>query len=156
MLVYGTETKAYWLFDLERENLAEMYCFNEVMSGIDDDSQPQKSESRTKVNQLDCLSEDEVIEEQFPQLEESNIPLKKSTRQRDFYGDRVTLTEAGRDPTSFKNALDNEGKDQWIDAMDKEIESLKTHAVWDLVELPIGSKTVGSKWIFKTKKRCSW
>ena len=36
--------------------------------------------------------------------------------------------------------------------MDKEIESLKTHEVWDLVELPIGSKTVHSKWVFTIKK----
>ena len=61
-----------------------------MRSGIDDDSQPQKSESRTKVVQLDCLSEDEVTEEQFPQVEESNLPLRRSTRQRkapDFYGE---------------------------------------------------------------------
>ena len=36
--------------------------------------------------------------------------------------------------------------------MDEEIESLKSHEVWDLVEPPTGSKTVGSKWVFKTKR----
>ena len=129
--------------------------FTELRSGIDDDNLLQKSESRTNVIQLDCLSEDEVIEEQFPQIEESNLPLRRYTWQRKaphFYGDRVTIAEAGKDPTSFKTALDNEDKDQWIDAMDKEIEYLKAHKVWDLVELPIGSKTVGSKWVFKIKK----
>ena len=49
-----------------------------------------KSESRTKVVQLNCLSEDEVTEEQFPQVEEFNLPLRRSTRQRKaphFYGE---------------------------------------------------------------------
>ena len=82
MLGYHTETKAYRLLIWKGRKylLAEMYIvFNELSSEIDDDSQPQKSESRTKVIQLDILSEDEVIEEQFPQKEESNVPLKRST-----------------------------------------------------------------------------
>jgi len=44
------------------------------------------------------LSEDEELEEQVPQIEETNLPLRssRSTRQReapDFYGDRVTIVE---------------------------------------------------------------
>ena len=42
-------------------------------------------------------------------------------------------------------------KEEWMNAMDNEIKSLKKHNVWELVELPEGRKTVGCKWIYKLK-----
>ena len=36
--------------------------------------------------------------------------------------------------------------------MEKEMESLRTYDVWDLVELPRDRKAVGSKWVYKLKK----
>ena len=48
--------------------------------------------------------------------------------------------------------MDREDKPQWINAMDKEMDSLSANEVWDLIELPKGRKTVGSKWVFRTKK----
>ena len=35
--------------------------------------------------------------------------------------------------------------------MEEELKSMKDNEVWDLVELPKGIKTIGCKWIFKTK-----
>ncbi|KAL1223876.1 Retrovirus-related Pol polyprotein from transposon TNT 1-94 [Cardamine amara subsp. amara] len=45
---------------------------------------------------------------------------------------------------------DNSGK--WSSAAEEEISSMDVNKVWVLVELPDGFKTVGCKWIFKTKK----
>ena len=50
------------------------------------------------------------------------------------------------------NVLDSENKDQWVNAMNDEIESLKAHGVWELVEPLKDSKIVGSKWVFKAKR----
>ena len=61
-------------------------------------------------------------------------------------------SETSSDPTSFKNALDREDKSQWVNAMNKEMDSLSVNEVWNLVGLPKGRKIVGSKWVFKTKK----
>nr|CAN74165.1 hypothetical protein VITISV_026445 [Vitis vinifera] len=36
--------------------------------------------------------------------------------------------------------------------MKDEMSSVKCNDVWDLVELPNGAKTIGCKWVFKTKK----
>ena len=36
--------------------------------------------------------------------------------------------------------------------MKEEIKSMDDNKVWDLVELPEDSKTIGSKWVFKTKR----
>nr|CAN72518.1 hypothetical protein VITISV_022708 [Vitis vinifera] len=35
--------------------------------------------------------------------------------------------------------------------MEEELKSMKDNEVWDLVKLPKGDKTIGCKWIFKTK-----
>ncbi|KAL6342637.1 hypothetical protein AAG906_012501 [Vitis piasezkii] len=40
----------------------------------------------------------------------------------------------------------------WYNAMKDEMSSMKCNDVWDLVELPNGAKTIGCKWVFKTKK----
>ena len=101
------------------------------------------------------MNEDEIEEHQPLQVEEPNLPLRHSTQQRrlpDFYGERVTIVEKSSDPVSFKEALDREDKPQWINAMDKEMDSLSANKVWDLIELPKGRKAVGSKWVFRTKK----
>ncbi|GJV89402.1 retrotransposon protein, putative, ty1-copia subclass [Tanacetum coccineum] len=38
-----------------------------------------------------------------------------------------------------------------LNAMNVEMQSMKDNEVWDLVELPPNSKTIGSKWLFKKK-----
>ena len=52
---------------------------------------------------------------------------------------------------SAKEALTGEDDVKWRNAMQKEIESLHSNDVWDLVELPSGRTAVGSKWVFKHK-----
>ena len=64
---------------------------------------------------------------------------------RFLWRESITIVEKSSDPVSFKEALDREDKPQWINAMDKEMDSLSANEVWDLIELPKGRKTVGSK-----------
>ena len=35
--------------------------------------------------------------------------------------------------------------------MDQEIEAIERNDTWELVELPKGKKTIGVKWVYKTK-----
>ena len=48
-------------------------------------------------------------------------------------------------------ALQSSEKGQWQEAMRKEMESIQSNEVWDLVELLANRKPVGSKWVFKRK-----
>lgn len=52
------------------------------------------------------------------------------------------------DPICFDEAAK---EDVWIDAMDEEIDSIKRNETWDLVDLPEGKKSIGVKWVYKTK-----
>lgn len=52
------------------------------------------------------------------------------------------------DPTTF----DVDVKEQkWKKAMDEEIVAIEKNNTWELAELPKGQKTIGFKWVYKTK-----
>ena len=40
---------------------------------------------------------------------------------------------------------------KWQEAMEVETNSMNTNDVWDLEIIPKGAKTVGCKWVYKTK-----
>ncbi|MCO5603161.1 hypothetical protein L7F22_057308 [Adiantum nelumboides] len=42
---------------------------------------------------------------------------------------------------------------QWKDAMQQEIDSIHKNHTWDLVDLPTGKKPIGTKWVFKVKRK---
>ena len=63
--------------------------------------------------------------------------------------DIVTVED---DPINFRQALESSKSQEWIDAMNEEIKSMKDNDVWYLVPLPEGVKPIGCKWIFKTKR----
>ena len=50
----------------------------------------------------------------------------------------------------MEEALSSSEQSKWMNAMQKELNSLHTNDVWDLVEIPKDRK-VGSKWVFKLK-----
>jgi hypothetical protein len=55
---------------------------------------------------------------------------------------------AAADPIRFKDTVQNE---KWRTAMDVEMEAIKQNGTWELMELPVGGKKVGVKWVYKTK-----
>jgi transposase InsO family protein len=90
-----------------------------------------------------------------------DAPLRRSTRIRrsaipsDYI---VYLQEqdynigAENDPETFSQAMSCQESNLWYNAMKDELNSMSSNGVWDLVELPIGAKPIGCKWVFKTKK----
>src|SRR6185312_5535227 len=51
----------------------------------------------------------------------------------------------------MKSAMKSANSSKWFAAMEDEIRSMNTNKVWDLEEIPKGAKTVGYKWVYKTK-----
>ena len=76
----------------------------------------------------------------------------RSTRERhppDYYQESAAIaSNISREPANVKDVLVSPDKAQWLNAMEKEMESLKVNNVWDLVELPNNRTVVGSKWVF--------
>jgi len=52
------------------------------------------------------------------------------------------------DPIYFKEVVKDE---KWRRAMDSEISSIEKNKTWSLSELPTRAKTIGVKWVYKTK-----
>nr|GEU70984.1 hypothetical protein [Tanacetum cinerariifolium] len=55
------------------------------------------------------------------------------------------------EPANYKAVLLDHESDKWLNAMIVEMQSMEDNEVWDLVDLPLNGKTVGSKWLFKKK-----
>lgn len=57
------------------------------------------------------------------------------------------------EPKCLKEVLESDQKEQWLKAMNDEVDSLIENRTWDLCELPANRKAIGSKWVFKLKTR---
>ncbi|KAG9444753.1 hypothetical protein H6P81_016093 [Aristolochia fimbriata] len=52
------------------------------------------------------------------------------------------------DPQTYEEATKDDG---WLEAMDKEIASIEKNDTWTLTTLPLEKKSIGVKWVYKTK-----
>ena len=55
------------------------------------------------------------------------------------------------EPKIVQEALSSSVSDEWMKAMNDEMESMRTNQVWDLVDLLSGHKVIGNKWVLKIK-----
>jgi len=51
-------------------------------------------------------------------------------------------------PSSFEKEIRDEN---WVQAMDKEIEAIENNDIWDLIDFPKDKNIFGVKWVYKTK-----
>ena len=91
------------------------------------------------------IQEPPVLEEQtLPPSEPT--PLRRSTRERrsSVPDDYIVFLQEHEfdigavedDPINFRQALESSKSQEWIDAMNEEIKSMKDNDVWDIVPLP--------------------
>jgi transposase InsO family protein/predicted aspartyl protease len=59
--------------------------------------------------------------------------------------------ESGKDPQTFKQAMESRDADAWKKAIEEELNAMKENKTWEIVDLPRNQRTIGSKWVFKTK-----
>ena len=122
-----------------------------------DECQVSQQDAQETVNHDDVPPDNNQVTQD--ESSENETSLRRSNRERrkpKYYGvwiNSTQTTEQYREPTTFEEASTSPEKDQWIEAMEKEMTSLKTNDVYDLVELPKGRKPVGSKWVYKRKLR---
>ena len=87
-----------------------------------------------------------------------NNQLRKSDRKRsppvrlnEVYTHNSELIDVPPEPLTYREAISSDDKNHWIDAMNKEIESLKDSDTWQLVEVSDDKNIVPGKWVYKVK-----
>ena len=163
-LGYGSETKGYRLYDSCRARVfhSRDVVFNELCTEVQKETSNQEE---SKHVEIECENQGESDEsgssdsesESESTVEPASEPtVRRSERDRQCpnrYGNWVASIAADQlsDPSSLDEVLSSPDKAKWQNSMKKEIDSLRSNDVWDLVELPKGRKMVGSKWVFKRK-----
>ncbi|RVW22327.1 Retrovirus-related Pol polyprotein from transposon TNT 1-94 [Vitis vinifera] len=100
---------------------------------------------------------DDDVHEQSPAAEAPlDIPLRRSTRDRHpstrySVDDYVLLTDGG-EPESYVEAMEDENKMKWVDAMQDEMESLHENHSFELVKLPKGKRALKNRWVYRVKQ----
>jgi hypothetical protein len=120
-----------------------------LMTEVDEDLEP--------VFQEPIINHEEEQQEPPVQDVPHNEPPRRSQRARrsaisDDY--EVYVSEEIQmegDLTSFEEAMRSAYSSKWLDAMEDEMRSISINKVWDLEEIPKRAKTVGCKWVYKTK-----
>ena len=77
----------------------------------------------------------------------SRVPRPSSRYSPHEY---LLLTDGG-EPSCYEEALSDQHKDQWLDAMHDEINSLYENSTFELVNLPKGKKALKNKWVYRLK-----
>ncbi|KAK9036933.1 hypothetical protein V6N11_021856 [Hibiscus sabdariffa] len=80
----------------------------------------------------------------------TNVHPMVTRRKNGIVKPRVFQVHHHRTPSDVHKAL---ADPKWKDAVMAEYEALVNNGTWDIVELPVGRKAVGCKWLFKVKLR---
>ena len=159
LLGYGEHTKGYRLYDPERRRVlySRDVKFNENEKKNETQESPNSNGGGRMELDFSDYTEDSSGKSQVETVtgNDSETVPRRSERQRkppDFYGIRVNVSsEKPSEPVTIEEATACSEKAEWMQAIETEMKSLKENDVWELVELPTGRKTVGSKWVYKVK-----
>jgi transposase InsO family protein len=82
-----------------------------------------------------------------------DVVLRRSSRQTrrpSRYDDYALMTNIMQvnEPMNYKQAKD---KEEWVEAMNDEYNSIMKNQTWELTELPENKTPIGCKWLFKAK-----
>ena len=160
MVGYGDVTKGYRLYDLTSEKVIHSrdVKFNEQpkqevrqVSMDTDDSDYKLIADFEETSNADDSSHHDELECQSCEPEQ----LRRSTRVKKppdyFVPEHTSLCDLSQQPSSYDEAINGRHSEKWQTAMESELSSLQESEAWDLVKLPEGNHTVGSKWVYKVK-----
>jgi hypothetical protein len=159
---YKDGVKGYKLWNLETKKT--VYSRDVVFREVKDVSkqefllrkeEPEKIELELDDAKSESSEEDEAEEEEEPHT----LVLRRSVRERrkperysspDFRSN-FALSITDDDPRTVREAVNSEDSKLWKNAMVEEMYALNKNEAWDIVEFPVGRKSVGRKWLFKNK-----
>ncbi|CAD7078080.1 unnamed protein product [Hermetia illucens] len=101
------------------------------------------NESDDENFEIDENSENESLDETFESIGENSEIHDNENKLK--IPRRVDI------PYTFEEAINSEESKNWIKAMNKEIESLKSNNTWELIENTENKKVIDVKWVYNKK-----
>ncbi|KAG3018278.1 hypothetical protein PC121_g25011 [Phytophthora cactorum] len=145
---------------------------------IDNDGSRQTEYKQTGKRKSRPNDEDEAARRQRavrhrPGLEEASAPNYSSPHRADadeeeksgdedddstppvFWRASANAVEAGdlSEPTTFQEAVNGPDQVHWRKAIRAELESMRLRGVFRAAKLPNGHRAIGTKWVFKIKRK---
>jgi hypothetical protein len=102
---------------------------------------------------LEQQGRDESLMSKSKEADKIEIEPRKSKRlriEKDF-GPDYYVYSLQSDPTSLEEALSSIDSDFWKETINDEMDSLISNNTWKLVDLPLGCKIIGCKWVLRRK-----
>ncbi|KAG6387429.1 hypothetical protein SASPL_152616 [Salvia splendens] len=98
----------------------------------------------------DHVQDDIVDDQQAP----PTVPLRRSIRDRrsniKYTSEEYVLLTDGGEPECYDEAMENECKDKWVEAMKDELQSLYDNHTFELVKLPKGKRALKNRWVYSS------
>ena len=88
--------------------------------------------------------------EELPSSSTSRYPLRER-KPPSQHGEYSAYMATVQEPSSYTEAMKSPEKEQWVKAIQEELNSLKRNEVWEFVPTPKDRKLVGCRWVFRIK-----
>ncbi|GKF51671.1 hypothetical protein Tco_0148138, partial [Tanacetum coccineum] len=123
---------------------------------LNDKEQNDEEHGTDDVDAQEQPNLDEDVHPELPVLMPQFVPLWRSTRDhhpstRYSANEYVFLTDGG-EPECYAEAMEDEHKKEWFDAMQDEMKSLYENNTFELTKLPKGKRALKNKWVYKLKR----
>ncbi|MBW0509045.1 hypothetical protein O181_048760 [Austropuccinia psidii MF-1] len=117
-----------------------------LISGMLDEIHPENVETNSQINHPPKIK---IIGPWHPTLISSNIDQLNvlSFPRRE----NALITNTMKIPSTYKNALKSENRFLSQEGIDKELNKMNQHNVWEVIDLKEDYKLVGTTWIFRIK-----
>ena len=90
-------------------------------------------------------------EQEFPNLRRAfNLDDYDASYEAQYC---FSAEEDGESASTYDQVLQGKYKNDWMRAMESEVQSLTKHDTWTLQDLPSNKRSIGCKWIFRIKRK---
>ncbi|KAG2852515.1 Retrovirus-related Pol polyprotein from transposon TNT 1-94 [Phytophthora cactorum] len=112
-----------------------------------DDSFERRAKRRSSVRMEPDLADEEEKDARDDEDSDSTPPV--------FWRASANAVEAGdlSEPTTFQNAVNGPDQVHWRKAIPAELKSMRLRGVFRAAKLPDGHRAIGTKWVFKIKRK---
>ncbi|KAG8493315.1 hypothetical protein CXB51_010698 [Gossypium anomalum] len=104
-----------------------------------------------KTEKVDSQDSGDLIDVNLVPLDSSPDPIQDDVHGDYSSNEYVLLTDGG-EPECYEEAIESECKDQWVEAMKDELQSLHENHTFELVKLPKGKRALKHQWVYRLKQ----